>query len=76
MTKLTKQECLFIERVAAKMIEDPTATMEEAAERVCHADARIVRQYFALQPRAKAEFDRRMSDIAYETIRERMGVAK
>lgn len=65
--ELTKQEQLFFNRVALKMIEKGVS-LDQAAEGVLADDRRIVSKVGILQDKGRGSFDA-LSDAVYAAIR-------
>lgn len=69
MGQLTKQERLFFDRVALKIAETPTLSIEDAAKKVLDDDARILNKIVHLREDEREELVNGLSARTYYAIR-------
>ncbi len=69
MSTLTKQEGLFFDRVALKMKETPTLSIEAAAQLVLDDDVRILNRFVHLRHDELEHLTRGLCSIVYDAIK-------
>ena len=67
--ELTKQETLFMERVALKRNSLPQLSISAAMQAVCQDDQRLFEQFVTMPDRQRKEFVSGFSKVVYDRIR-------
>ena len=73
MATLTKQERMFFDRVSTHLMNDPSLSVESAAQRVLDEDTAALNKYMRMRQDERAAFTAGMCSLVYDAITAKKG---